>query len=90
MDDDDYGGSRPLSNADFRRMLESSRHGAGRNQEGGEKKKRPKPVKPHKPKPAGEGGAEEPGYRQGRDVCPCLAPLLCTQTGCAACAPSFA
>jgi hypothetical protein len=54
-----------MSNADFRRMLETPRHGAGRKQEGAERKKRPKPQKPQKPKPAGEGGAEEPGYRQG-------------------------
>ena len=63
MDGDDYGEQRPLSNADFRRLLETPRPGAGKK-EGGEKKKRPKGAKPHKPKPGAEGGAEEAGYRQ--------------------------
>lgn len=62
MDADDYGEQRPLSNADFRRLLETPRPGAGKK-EAGEKKKRPKGVKPQKPKPGPEGDADDAGYR---------------------------
>lgn len=60
--DEDYGGARPLSNADFRALLNTPRPGRKQEQQG-EKKRKPKPPKANKPKPAGEGGAEEPGYR---------------------------
>lgn len=61
--DDEYDDSKPLSNADFRRMLETPRHVAGKQQGGGEKKKRSKPGRNHKQKQV-EGPAEEDdGYR---------------------------
>ena len=62
MEDEDYGGGRPLTNQDFRALLAATPRRGGSQKEGGagEKKRRPKPAKAQKPKAE---GVEEAGYR---------------------------